>query len=222
MIKLWGRPNAYNVQKVMWALDELNITYEQFDVGSNLGDLQTASFKQLNPHSRIPVITVSKDDGEGDSDDTIWQSNTIIRYLFAEYGSKKFAPTSPIQQSHVERWMDWELATLQPDVIGLFWSFYRTPETTRDSIKIEYHRERCVSHLRQLDQRLQTQPYLTGKTFSMADICCATNLYRTFEMGIDVDKPKNLMHWYDRMANRPAYRENIMVPFTELKGRLEF
>lgn len=214
MIKLWGRANAYNVQKVMWALNELNLTYEQIDVGSNPGDLETESFKQLNPHSRIPVLV--------DNDAVIWQSNTIIRYLINMYGSNDFATTSPIQQSHIERWMDWELATLQPDFIDLFWGFYRTTEANRDDTKIEYHRERCSDHIRQLDQQLETQPYLAGETFSIADICCATSLYRYFEMGIEVDKPKNLMSWYDRMASRPAYRKSIMVPFTELKGRLEF
>jgi glutathione S-transferase len=214
MIELWGRPSAYNVQKVMWTLGELGINFIQKDIGSNSGELESAQFKKLNPHSRIPVLV--------DSEAVIWESNTIIRYLFAEYGAKDSAPVSPIQQSHIERWMDWELAKLQPDFIGLFWCFYRTPEADWDSTKIEYHRELCASHLRLLDQQLKTQAYLEGEVFSMADICCATSLYRYFEMGIDVEKPKNLMHWYDRMAIRADYRDNIMVSFTELKGRLEF
>ena len=216
MIKLWGRPNAYNVQKVMWALDELNIAFQQFDVGSNPDDLQTTSFKQLNPHSRVPVIT------DGGSNNIICQSNTIIRYLFATYGSKDSTIASPFQQSHVERWMDWELAELQPDVIGLFWQFYRTPKANWDMNKIEYHRARCALHLHQLDKQLGPRAYLSGEFFSMADICCATSLYRYFAMGIEVDRPKNLTRWYNRMTSRPAYRKNIMVSFNELRGRLEF
>ena len=214
MIALWGRPSAYNVQKVMWTFGEIHISFSQKDIGSNSGDLESIEFKKLNPHSRIPVLV--------DGDVPIWESNTIIRYLFSEYGTKIFKPTNRIELTLLERWMDWELATLQPDVIGLFWGFYRTPEANRDSTKIKYHTQRCASHFRQLDQQLKTQAYLAGETFSMADICCATSLYRYFEMGIDVDQPKNLMQWYDRMVNRSAYRDNIMVPFTELKGRLEF
>jgi glutathione S-transferase len=56
MMQLWGRPNAYNVQKYMWALDEVGIKYYQHDVGSNPGDLETVDFKSLNPFSRIPVL----------------------------------------------------------------------------------------------------------------------------------------------------------------------
>ena len=56
MIQLWGRPNAYNVQKVMWALGELDIDFVQKDIGSNPGDLESADFKELNPHSRIPIL----------------------------------------------------------------------------------------------------------------------------------------------------------------------
>lgn len=198
----------------MWALGELDIDFTQQDIGSNPGDLESEAFKKLNPRSRIPVLI--------DGDSVISESNTIVRYLFAEYGSKEFALASPIRQSHIERWMDWELATLQPDIIGLFWSFYRTPETNRDCAKIEYHQQRCASHLRQLDKQLGTQPYLAGETFSMADICCATGLYRYFEMGVNVEKPKNLMNWYDVMTGRADYRKNIVLPFGNLKGRLSF
>jgi glutathione S-transferase len=28
--------------------------------------------------------------------------------------------------------------------------------------------------------------------------------------------------WYQRLAARPAYREHVMVPFAELRGRLAF
>jgi len=33
MLKLWGRINSINVQKVLWALAELNVPYERTDAG---------------------------------------------------------------------------------------------------------------------------------------------------------------------------------------------
>ncbi|MFT5656861.1 MAG: glutathione S-transferase [Gammaproteobacteria bacterium] len=213
-MQLWGRPNAYNVQKVMWGLDELDIKYTQHDIGSHPGDLDSVEFKKLNPHSRIPVLV--------DGDAVVWESNTILRYLFAEYGSDKFCPVNRLEQSHGERWMDWELATLQPDFIDLFWRFYRTPERGRNDNKIEISAAKCEKHFSQLDQQLSQQDYLAGNVFSIADICNAACLYRYFEMGIVVVKSSNLLAWYKRMSTRPAYRKNIMRPFAELKGRLDF
>ena len=37
MLKLWGRINSINVQKVLWALEELNVPYERTDAGLQYG-----------------------------------------------------------------------------------------------------------------------------------------------------------------------------------------
>lgn len=81
-------------------------------------------------------------------------------------------------------WMDWELATLQPDCLALFWGFFRTPAEQRDHTVLQSSLSRCEKHYRKLDAHLAYQPYLVGATFTMADIPCATSLYRYFEMGV--------------------------------------
>lgn len=211
MIELWGRKNAYNVQKVLWTLGELNIDYVHHDVGSEPGDLDTAEFIKLNPHARIPVLV--------DDHRAIWESNTIVRYLSATCGENTLWPASPLQRSYAERWMDWELATLQPDFLALFWGFYRTPETERDVEKIRHSQARCLQHLNKLDKHLVNQEYLAGAAFTMGDIACGTCLYRYFEMGLKVDTPAYVLDWYKRLSQREAFQNTIMVPFDELKGR---
>jgi glutathione S-transferase len=118
--------------------------------------------------------------------------------------------------------MDWELATLQPDFMGLFWGFYRKPLNKRDSGQIERSKLRCEQHFAMLDNHLKHHDYLAGETFSMGDIPAATSLYRYFEMGMAVDKPANLMAWYQRLSARKAFQQAIMTPFTELKGREQY
>lgn len=214
MLRIWGRRSAYNVQKVLWAIGELGLPYEHIDVGSIVGQLDTPEFLAMNPHGRIPVIM--------DGETTVWESNTIIRYLGATYGEGTLWVTEPGQRSLADRWMDWELATLQPDFLELFWSFFRTPEDQRDHCAIQNSSSRCETHYRKLDAHLANQPYLAGDTFTVGDIPCATSLYRYLEMGIPVPALPNLMAWYERLTGREAYREHIMVPFEELKGRLTF
>ena len=214
MIELWGRKNSYNVQKVLWTLGELEIDYIHQDVGSQVGDLETPEFLQLNPSARIPVLV--------DDDSVIWESNTIVRYLCAAYGENLLWPDNPVKRSYADRWMDWELATLQPDFMDLFWGYYRTPEARRDKDQIEKSKFRCEQHFAMLDDHLKHHDYLAGEAFSMADIPAATSLYRYFEMGIAVEKPANLIAWYQRLSARRAFQQTIMTPFTELKGREQY
>lgn len=214
MLKIWGRPNAYNVQKVLWFVDELGIEYEHINIGSIAGELENEAFLAKNPNGRIPVI----------QDDSlyVWESNTILRYLASTYGNQLFWVEDAAERTLVERWMDWELASMQPDFLALFWAYYRTPENQRDHSKIQYYIKRCDRDLTILNGHLENNPYLAGPTLSMADITVGTSFYRYFNMGIEVPALSNVRSWYRRLCDRPAYQKNIMRPFGELKGRLEF
>ena len=37
MLKIHGRNNSSNVQKVVWALDEMKVQYERIDAGGEFG-----------------------------------------------------------------------------------------------------------------------------------------------------------------------------------------
>ena len=214
MIELWGRKNSYNVLKVLWTLAELKIDYRHHDVGSNVGDLETSEFLAMNPHARIPVLV--------DKGSIIWESNTIVRYLSASYGENLLWMDDPMQRSFAERWMDWELATLEPDFMGLFWGFYRKPEGKRDYEQIGKSKSNCERHFRLLDDHLKENNYLAGAEFSMGDIPAATYLYRYFEMGVEVERPANVMAWYQRLSGRRAFQKTIMTAFNELEGREQY
>jgi glutathione S-transferase len=88
MIELWGRKNAYNAQKVFWALHGLRLECIHHDVGSTPGDLETKEFLSINPHVRIPFVL--------DKNECIWELNTIIRYLAASYGKNTLWNELPI------------------------------------------------------------------------------------------------------------------------------
>ena len=214
MLEMWGRKNAYNVLKVAWVMAEIGLEYTHHDVGSNPGDLESESFKALNPHARIPVLR--------DASGVVWESNTIVRYLCARYDAGGLWPTDPFERSRAERWMDWELARLQNDFIDLFWRFYRTPESERDAAAIEQAQRLCAHDVRQLDAQLAKQPFLAGARLSMGDIPCAVFLHRYANMGLDVEWPHHVDRWYRRLAARDAYRQTVMQPFDELRGRLRF
>jgi glutathione S-transferase len=214
MLKVWGRRSAFNVQKVLWTIGELRLPHEHIDAGGSAGGLDAPDFLAMNPHGRIPVVV--------DRQATLWESHSIIRYLAAAYSPGFLWPEEPAERSLADRWMDWSLATLQPDFMTLFWGFFRTPEAQRNTRLVERSMARCADHFRILEAHLSAHPFLAGDGFTMGDIPAATALYRYFEMGIAVPELPSVRSWYRRLSQRPAYREHVMVEFEELRGRLEF
>ncbi len=215
MLTVWGRKRSFNVQKVMWLVGELGITHEHLPAGGDFGGLDTPAFLAMNPHGHVPVIR--------DGDVVVWESHAILRYLAAAYGQGRFWTDSPAERSQADRWMDWSQASLQPDfLMGVFWGFYRTPEHLRDMGAVAAKVARCAAHMLLLDRVLADRPYLAGAELSLADIPAGTALYRYF--GLDIDRPSvpNVEAWYTRLQQCPAYGEHVMVPFEDLKAKLEY
>ena len=79
MLKIWGRRNSFNVQKVMWLVGELGIAHDHIPAGGDFGGLDTPEFLALNPHGRVPVID--------DAGVNVWESHTILHYLAARFGA---------------------------------------------------------------------------------------------------------------------------------------
>ncbi len=211
MLKLWGRRSSINVQKVLWTLAELGLPFEQIDAGVASG-LDTAEFRARNPHGRIPVID---DDGA-----IIWESNAIVRYLAARYSVGALWPQSPAERGVADQWMDW-CATGLP-FMDFFWSWYRTPESQRDAVRIAALLAATHRALVTLDAALDGRSFLAGDHLTIGDIPAGTVLYRYFTLEIARPHLPRLEAWYRTLCERPAYRDGVMLPYDELRGRLAF
>jgi glutathione S-transferase len=215
MLTVWGRRSSFNLQKVMWLVGELGIEHRQIEAGGRFGGLDTPEFKAMNPHGRVPVID--------DRGVVVWESHAILRYLAARYARGSFWSDDDATRSLSDQWMDWAQTTLQPDVlVGVFWGFYRTPESQRNWLSINERIERCAQHFLLLDRLLVDRTFLLGDQLTLADIPIGANLFRYFSLDIERPSVPNVEAWYRRLQDRPAYRSHVMVPFDELRGRLEY
>ena len=215
MLKVWGRRSSYNVQKVLWLIGELDLAHEHVDAGGKFGGLDTADFLAMNPHGRVPVIR--------DGDAVVWESHAILRYLAARYGVEPFWSADPAARARVDGWMDWSQTSLQPDFLGgVFWGFYRTPEAERNWPAIRAALKRCTAHFAKLDRLLEGRPYLLGDALTLADITIGTSLYRYFELELQRPPLPQVERWYRTLQQRGAFCEHVMIPFDELRGRLDY
>ena len=215
MLKIWGRKSSINVQKVMWAVGELGIAHERIEAGGPFHGLDTEAFGAMNPNRRVPTID---DDGV-----VVWESNAIVRYLAAKHGAGSLWPIDPGERARSDMWMEWTTADLQPAFVGgVFWAFYRTPEPQRNWPAIRQGVARSAILFRILDRHLEGKDFVAGERLTIGDIAAGAQLYRYYELEIDRPNMPNVEAWYARLKDRPAYREHVMVPFDELKGRLSF
>jgi glutathione S-transferase len=212
MLKIWGRRSSANVQKVMWLVGELNLAHEHIPLGGPYGPADTPEAMTRNPNGRVPVI-----DDEGT---VVWESNAVVRYLAARYGRPRFWQDDPAARAQWDKWMDWSATTFQPNIVGQFWAYWRTPEAERKPEEIAHFGKRAAQNLTMLDGILAKQPYLAGAEFSLADIPTGVHLYRYYTMGTPVPSLPHVEAWYARLKERPAYREHVMVSYDELRGRL--
>jgi glutathione S-transferase len=207
MLKIWGRTTSSNVQKVLWTCAELGITYDRVDHGGPFGGNRDPEYLKLNPNGLVPTVI--------DGDLVMWESNTICRYLCATHSNgESLYPKEPAERTHVERWMDWQLSVIGGPMGALLQGLIRATPETRDPAAIEAARRRAITAWEIVDDAVASQPYLGGRSLSLAEIVMGTHIYRWFNYAIARPDQKNLRAWYDRFCDRPGFKNHIVMPIT--------
>ena len=206
MLKLWGRLNSVNVQKVVWCLDEIGLAYERIDAGTPFGVNDTPDFLRMNPNGLVPVI--------GDDGFVLWESNAVVRYLSARYAQGSLWPADLRVRADADRWMDWQATTFLPAVGPAFMNLVRTSEAKRDAPAIEASRERGESAAAILDARLANRAFLAGDAFTMGDIPVGCVLHRWLHLPVERTVRPSLERYYERLRERPATAQVFTLPLT--------
>jgi glutathione S-transferase len=206
MLRIWGRTNSTNVQKVLWCLGELGLGFERIEAGAQFGVVNTPEYRAMNPNSLVPTID---DDGF-----ILWESNVIVRYLAKRHSDGALYPSDIRERFIAEQWMDWQATTLWPGFRDAFWGLVRTPPEKRDEAAIAKSQQATAKRFEGLETRLGETRFVAGDAFSMGDIPIGVSVYRCLALGIDRGAFPNIARWYDSLAERPAFREHVMLPIS--------
>jgi glutathione S-transferase len=207
MLKIWGRNTSINVQKVMWAIGELGIAHERIDIGGPFGKNNEAAYLAMNPNGLVPTL---EEDGF-----LLWESNSIVRYLAAKFGTGKLEPADLQTRASASRWMDWQLSVCAPTIHPLFWGLIRTPPEKRDMAAISNAKEKMAGVMTILDAQLGKSAFVAGDAFCMGDIPVGLITYRYRRLVPDRPAFANLERWFAGIEQRAAFKEHILtVPFT--------
>jgi glutathione S-transferase len=199
MLRILGKASSINVRKVLWTCAELHIPFTREDWGSGFRSTNTPQFLALNPCAMVPVIE--------DGDFTLWESNSIIRYLVSRYGDAQLYPSEPMARARVDQWIDWQASELNRSWSYPLMSLVRKSPDYQDSAKLATGIEQWSKNMQILDRQLQsTGAYVSGEAFSLADIPIGLSVNRWFETPLAHPHLPAVSAYYDRLNQRNGYR----------------
>jgi glutathione S-transferase len=203
-LRVWGHPRSINVQKVLWALDELGLDYERVDAGGTFGRVKDADYLTLNPNGLIPTL----EDGSA----VLWESNSIVRYLYTKYGTHPALPSDLGVRGRADGWTDWYTTTFWANVRPLVVQLVRTPADQRDAKLVESSLRAASAAADILERELGKKPYLAGDHFSFGDIPVASASQRWFNLPVQRAKLPAFEAWYARVKERPGFKRWLDLP----------
>lgn len=212
MLTVYGRATSSNVQLVMWTIGELGMAHNRLDYGHTHGGLNSPAFKAMTPHRLVPVLK--------DGDLVMWESLAILRYLAAQHGGDSaFWPADPAARAAIDMWAEWGKNTFARSFTGpIFWARVRTPAHKRNEHALSLAIQRFETMLTLVENQLGAADYLLGPDLTAADVALGHVLYRWFDIDIPRQPRPVIEAYMARLANRPAFRDHVMISYDSLRA----
>ncbi|QVM98774.1 glutathione S-transferase [Pseudomonas sp. SORT22] len=199
MLRILGKASSINVRKVLWTCAELQLPFEREDWGSGFRSTEDEAFLALNPNAMVPVIV--------DGDFVLWESNSIIRYLAAQYGGQALYPAEPKARARVDQWLDWQATDLNGSWSYAFVSLVRKAPTHQDPQALAAGCGNWAKHMTILERQLErTGAYVSGQDFALADIAIGLSVNRWLQTPMERPALPAVEAYYERLNVREGYR----------------
>lgn len=195
-VTVYGHPNATCTQRVLILLEELELKYDFISVDLAENEQKSASHLAMQPFGQVPVVKYG--------DKTLFESRSILRYISKNNRSKDVDLLGDV---FCDMWLEVESQNFNPPISKIVSEnlFKSGPpdETVVNSALVELERVLDV-----YNERLSTQDYIGGASFSIADISHIPYSYALLRCGYkDVLKARpNVYNWLKRIMRRESAR----------------
>ena len=208
-----GTPNGVKVTLMLEELLAAGHTGAEYDawlIRIRDGEQFGSGFVGINPNSKIPALV----DRSTDAPIRVFESGAILVYLAEKFGA--FLPTEPEARAECLSWLFWQMGSA-PFLGGGFGHFYAYAP-----VKLEYPIDRYAMEVKRqldvLDQRLATNTFIAGDSYTIADmaiwpwygVLTFGELYEAGEF-LQVQSYKNVVRWAQQVGARPAVQRGRMV-----------
>ena len=198
---LYGTPNpAPNPRRVRIFLAEKGINLPETNVNMMKREHKSPEFRAKNSMGQIPTLEL--DDGT-----CISETVAICRYFEETHPAPPMFGTTAVEKATVDMWVRRvEFTVMTP--VGMFWR-HAHPRTaallTQFTDFGESNKATYQGAQKYLDRELADRPFVTGETYSMADICLLTTVDFAGWIGLPLeDEFANLKAWHARVSARPS------------------
>ena len=199
-MKLIGSLTSPYVRKVRVVLLEKKIECE-FILESPW--VENSAVTKYNPLGKVPVLLL-------EDESTLYDSRVIVEYLDRISPNKRLIPADGRDHIQVKRWE--ALADGVGDAAAAALLENRRPAGERSASWIDRQRGKVVAGLQAMSSDLAQGEWCHGNAMTLADIAVGCALgYVTFRHP-DIDwrnSHENLARLYDRLMQRPAFRETV-------------
>lgn len=199
MLRVLGWIASINVRKVLWTCREIGLAFQHEPGDPGNKSHKTPEFLALNPNGLVPVIV--------DENGVLWESNVICRYLAMKHGRDDLLPANARQRALVEQWMDWQSTALSVWRYA-FLGLARKMPGFDDPAQIEKSTADWNAAMMILERQLAgTGAYVTGDTFTLADIVLGLSVNRWLMTPIERPQAPAVSAYYERLKTRAAFQD---------------
>jgi glutathione S-transferase len=198
MIRLYFYPSTASMAPHL-VLHELGVPHELVRIDKEGGELESASYRALNPNGLIPVLV--------DGDLVLYESAAICLHLADRFPEGDlFPPVGTAGRAHGYKWLMWLTNTLQATQIVYFYP-ERWAENTAAVAEVRLAAARKIDRLvDQLDAEFARhgEPWLLGTSYSVVDAYAFMLCRWTRNMPHPARARSHLGPWLARVLARPA------------------
>ena len=202
-MQLYTAPRAPNPRRVTMFMAEKGITgIELVPVDINAHEHRTDSFRALNPLTTVPTLVLA--DGRALS-----ESRAICTWLEGQHPEPNLMGTTADERAFIEmadRRVEFGLLMPIANVVRHTHPGLAALEQPQFVDFGNAQLPKLRDHAARFDQLLQTQPWMAGDRFTVADITafCALEFARLIKFTPKAEGLLALQAWRDRVAERPS------------------
>ena len=178
-------------------LEEIGYKFNVIKVDLDKGDQFKPEFKKISPLSKIPVII------DHNSEKTVFESGAILIYL-AEKSGKFYDKENRLE---INQWLMAQMGYVGP-MLGQHHQFHHY-NPGKSKFGEERYFKISERIYKELDERLSKSRFLSGDSYTIADIGTFPWIARHEWHDIGLKRFKNLTRWYVEISKRDAVKKGF-------------
>lgn len=196
-LRLYDFLPSGNGYKIRLLLTQLGTPFDRIELDITQGQTRTPEFLSKNPNGKIPLLEIQP--GR-----YLAESNAILVYLSE---GTEYLPYDRFLRAQVLQWLFFEQYSHEPYIATPRYWITILNQGSEYQAEIEKRQENGYAALSLMENHLQTDNFLVGRRYSIADICLFAYTHVAHEGGYDLTRFPAIQAWIDRVKSQPGYIE---------------